>query len=92
MIFFFAYDGTHAREGVAIGKDLLNLQIYDKPIIDVGKQGEIDSLHAHKPGIIYHDGALWHFYCSVRPPETEEEKTNQGAEYRSITVSRSKPF
>lgn len=92
VVFFFAYDNKHAREGVAVGKDLLNLQVYDKPIIDIGKQGEIDSTHAHKPGIIYHDDMLWHFYCAVRPTETEDEKKNGGSEYRCITVARSKPF
>ena len=91
-VFFFAYDGKHAREGVAVGKDLLDLQVYDTPIIDIGSQGEIDSTHAHKPGIIYHDGMLWHFYCSVRPTENEDERNRFGAEYRSITAARSKPF
>ena len=92
VVFLFAFDNQHAREGIAIGKDLCNLEIYDKPIIDVGKQGEIDSIHAHKPGIIYHDGMLWHFYCAVRPTETEEEKKCFGFEYRCLTVARSQPF
>lgn len=64
VLYFFAYDQKHAREGIAIGKDLLNFEIYDKPIIDVGSDGEIDSVHAHKPGIIYHNGILYHFYCA----------------------------
>lgn len=91
-LFFFAYDSHHAREGVATGKDFFNLQVYDKPIIDVGKHGEIDSTHAHKPGIIYHNGALWHFYCSVRPTATGDERKSFGSEYRCITVARSTPF
>lgn len=64
VLFFFGYDSIHAREGIAIGKDLLHFEKYDKPIIDVGQIGEIDSLHAHKPGVIYHDGILYHFYCA----------------------------
>lgn len=91
-IFFFAFNGQSAQEGVATGKDLFDLQVYDKPIICSGQDGEIDSIHAHKPGIIYYDGALWHYYCSVRPTLTVEEKKSFGSEYRCITLARSKPF
>jgi hypothetical protein len=41
-------------------------------LVDVGPQGSIDSRHAHKPGIIAKDGALYHFYCAVRPVTTGE--------------------
>lgn len=80
VMFFFGFDSKHAREGVAIGKDLLHFEKYEKPIIDVGKEGEIDSVHAHKPGIIYNDGVLYHYYCAC------DEKR------RCITVAASKPF
>ena len=34
-------------------------------LIDVGAPGTIDETFAHKPSVIYHDGALYHFYCAV---------------------------
>ena len=34
-------------------------------LIDVGPKGSIDSKYAHKPSIISHRGALYHFYCAV---------------------------
>lgn len=79
-MFFFGFDSKHAREGVAVGKDLFHFEKYEQPIIDVGKIGEIDSVHAHKPGIIYNDGVLYHYYCAC-----DDEK-------RCITVAASKPF
>ena len=32
----------------------------------MGPEGSYDSLYAHKPGIITHQGMLYHFYCAVR--------------------------
>lgn len=80
VMFFFGCDSIHAREGVAVSKDLIHFEKYEKPIIDVGASGEIDSLYAHKPGIIYHNETLYHFYCAC----TKER--------RCITVAASKPF
>lgn len=79
-LFFFGFDGKNAREGIAIGKDLLHFDKYDKPIIDIGDNEDIDSLHAHKPGIIYNNGTLYHFYCACTKNS------------RCITVAASKPF
>ena len=79
-------------EGVAISDDGIHWEKYEHPIIIPGKSGEIDSGCAHKPCVIYHDGALWHFYCAVRGPLTDEEKEKFGKEYRCLTVARSKPF
>ena len=89
-MFYCGFDFKHAQEGVAISSDMLSWEKYERPIIEYGKSGEIDSIHAHKPCVIYHDGALWHFYCAVRAPLTDEEKF--GKEYRCLTVARSKPF
>ncbi|MDO4628187.1 MAG: hypothetical protein Q4C70_03305 [Planctomycetia bacterium] len=92
VMFYCGFDWKHAQEGVAISDDLLNWRKYEHPIIKVGEKGSLDSLHAHKPCMIYHDGALYHFYCSVRPTVTPEEKAKYGHEYRCITVARSKPW
>lgn len=92
VMFYCGFDWKHAQEGVAISSDMLSWEKYERPIIEYGKSGEIDSIHAHKPCIIYHDGALWHFYCAVRPTETDEEKKKFGNEFRCLTVARSKSF
>ena len=65
----------------------------NRPILaPSGEPGSIDSKHAHKPCVIYHNGALYHFYCAVRPTETEEERRKFGKEFRCLTVARSTPF
>lgn len=66
ILFYFGNcsDG-HARDGVAFSEDLLHWQKADEILIDVGPPGTIDSLHAHKPGIISQGSRLYHFYCAV---------------------------
>ena len=68
VLFYFGNcsDG-HARDGVAFSEDLVTWDKAPGPILDVGSEGRFDSRHAHKPGIIYHDGRLYHFYCAVAP-------------------------
>ena len=64
----FAYtlgsDG-YARDSVAFSADLVHWKKSGEVLIDVGPPGSIDSRYAHKPGIIAHDGRLYHFYCAV---------------------------
>ncbi len=92
VMFYCGFDGVHAQEGVAVSDDMLTWEKCPIPIVEYGVPGSIDSTHAHKPCIIYHNGMLWHFYCAVRPTETDEEKKKYGKEFRCITVARSKPF
>jgi sucrose-6-phosphate hydrolase SacC (GH32 family) len=68
--------------------DLLHWEKHPDPIMHNGAPGEIDSTHAHKPGILFHNGMLYHFYCAVRPTATEEEKVKFNNEYRTISVAR----
>ena len=91
-MFYCGFDANHAQEGVAISYDMMHWEKCPKPIITVGKPGDIDSTHAHKPCIRYNEGMLWQFYCAVRPTDTEEENLHFGSEYRCLTVARSKPF
>ena len=63
VMFYFGFDGKHAMEGIAESRDLINWTKHPEPIIK--NDGKLDSLHAHKPGIIYKDGCLYHFYCAV---------------------------
>ncbi len=92
VMFYCGFDGVHARDGVAVSEDLLHWEKCPESLIDVGAPGSLDSTHAHKPCVIWHEGALWHFYCAVRPTVGEEEKRRFGHEYRCLTVARSTPF
>lgn len=92
VMFYCGFDGINAQDGVAVSDDMLTWEKCEEPIIPVGAEGSLDSTHAHKPCIIYHNGALYHFYCAVRPTVTEEEKERYGHEYRCLTVACSKPF
>ncbi len=53
-------------------------------LIDAGAPGTIDETHAHKPSVIYHQGALYHFYCAVSGKYPDET--------RGIAVARSRPW
>lgn len=92
VMFYCGFDGIHAQDGVAVSADMLHWKKCSEPILPVGASGALDSTHAHKPCIIYHNDALYHFYCSVRPTATEEERQRFGHEYRCLTVASSKPF
>ena len=53
-------------------------------LIDTGAPGTIDETFAHKPSVITHQGALYHFYCAVSGKYPNE--------VRGIAVARSKPW
>ncbi|MCM8730578.1 hypothetical protein ACFO8O_06290 [Hephaestia sp. GCM10023244] len=84
-MFYFglAYDG-HARELLAMGDSLTSFKKVDEVLIDVGPPGSIDEKYAHKPAVIYHDGALYHFYCAVSGKWPND--------VRGLAVARSKPW
>lgn len=63
LMFYFGFDGQHAMEGIAESHDMVHFTKHPDPIIRSGDA--IDSVHAHKPGILYHDGVLYHYYCAV---------------------------
>lgn len=73
-----------ARELLALGRDPFHFSKVDEVMIDVGRPGSVDETYAHKPGVIYHDGALYHFYCAVSGKWPHE--------VRGISVARSKPW
>lgn len=85
IFFYYSLDGKgKARDLLATGKDPFHPVKTGEILIDVGPPGSVDSTYAHKPGIVYHDGALYHFYCAVsgRYPK----------EVRGISVARSRPW
>lgn len=73
-----------ARELLALGSDPFHFGKAPEIMIDTGPAGSVDEVYAHKPTVIMHDGALYHFYCAVSgkwPNET-----------RGISVACSKPW
>jgi Glycosyl hydrolases family 32 N-terminal domain len=73
-----------ACEMIALGPDPLHFTKSPEILIDTGSPGTIDETFAHKPSVIYHDGALYHFYCAVSGKWPDET--------RGIAVARSKPW
>lgn len=92
VMYYFGFDYRHAQEGIAFSEDLLHWHKHPEPVLRAGAAGELDCVHAHKPGLLWHNGALYHFYCAVRPSQTEQEKASFGAEHRVLTVARSVPW
>lgn len=90
VMFYFGFDFKKAQEGIALSKDLFNWEKYPHPIIEVGKEGEIDSMFAHKPSVITHNGVLYHFYTSCRLWREGDPTKNFGKEFRTITVATNK--
>ena len=70
-----------ARDLIAFAPKLESAAASAGVVIDVGPKGAIDSRYAHKPSVIAHEGALYHFYCAV------SEEFGRG-----IGVARSRPF
>ncbi|WP_346344716.1 hypothetical protein [Sphingomonas sp. dw_22] len=84
-MYYYGYTSRRgARDLLAIGRDPFHFEKVSEPMIDRGPPGTVDETHAHKPSIIWHDGALYHFYCAVSGQYPNE--------VRGISVARSKPW
>ncbi|MGQ9629456.1 MAG: hypothetical protein ACUVXI_03960 [bacterium] len=97
-MFYYGFDGTHARDGVAKSYDLLHWEKSPhNPILACGGEGDFDSTHAckpsvfydskyaHKPSILRREGIYYHFYTAVA-------KRMDGGEHRAIALATSKPL
>jgi hypothetical protein len=73
-----------ACEMLALGSDPYSFVKVPEILIDTGTPGTIDETFAHKPSVITHQGALYHFYCAVSGQYPNE--------VRGIAVARSKPW
>ncbi len=83
--FGFGYERPgRACEMLALGTDALHFTKVPEILIDTGAPGTIDETFAHKPSVIYHAGALYHFYCAVAGKYPNE--------VRGIAVARSRPW
>ncbi len=89
--FYFGYDNKNAQEGLALSEDLVNWEKVENPILTHGSGEEFDGVHAHKAAVLFNDGILYHFYCSVRKSR-EGDKTSVWNEFRTISVAASRPW
>lgn len=83
-MYYFAFDGKHARECLATSTDLIHwVKSPFNPIMDVGPPGTYDDIHCHKPCLIVHEGVIYHFVtsCGHQPG---------GGELRAIGLATSK--
>lgn len=84
-MYYYGYTSRRgARDLLAIGRDPFNFEKIAEPMIDRGAPGSVDETHAHKPSVIWHDGALYHFYCAVAGIWPDE--------VRGVSVARSTPW
>ena len=84
LLYFGRSADGPCRELMALGRTPTAFTKVNEVLIDIGAPGAIDEKFAHKPAVIYHDGALYHFYCAVSgkwPNDT-----------RGLAVARSKPW
>jgi hypothetical protein len=86
-MFYFGFG--YARPGracemLAVGDDPFHFRKVPEILIDTGAPGTIDETFAHKPSVIYHEGALYHFYCAVSGKWPNE--------VRGIAVARSRAW
>ena len=82
VFYYYSLDAHgKARDLLALGRDPFHPRKVDKILIDVGPPGSVDSTYAHKPSVVYHGGALYHFYCAVSGKYPNET--------RGISVARS---
>jgi predicted GH43/DUF377 family glycosyl hydrolase len=89
MFYFGLSNDGHAREGVAFSQDLHHWEKSGKILIDVDREDSIDSRHAHKPGMIYKDGVLYHFFCAVSPGGNKTTGNVNVDEIRGIALATS---
>ncbi|WP_083671916.1 family 43 glycosylhydrolase [Sphingomonas montana] len=84
MFYFGLSSDRKARDLLAIGPTPLEFDKVPEILVDTGRPGSVDDTYAHKPTVIYHDGALYHFYCAVAGKYPNET--------RGIALARSRPW
>jgi len=85
IFFYYSLDRRgKARDLLATGAGPFTPVKAPEILIDVGPPGSVDETYAHKPSVVWNNGALYHFYCAVSgkwPKET-----------RGISVARATPW
>jgi beta-xylosidase len=83
-MYYFAFDGRHARECLATSTDLIHwTKSPFNPIMDAGLPGTYDGIHCHKPSIVVQDDVYYHFFTACGPD-------GKGGEHRAIGLATSK--
>lgn len=90
LMFYYGFDGKHARDGLAVSGDLFTWHKYPEPVLSNGAEGELDRFFAHKPSMVCHKGVLYHFYCAVRRYREGDPAQNLWNEFRCISVAASR--
>ena len=72
--FYFGLTEGGARGGLAWSEDLLHWEMFPEPVLDKGRPGEIDDVHAHKSALFWENGRLYHFYTAVGNTEKGEHR------------------
>jgi predicted GH43/DUF377 family glycosyl hydrolase len=89
MFYFGVSSDRHARDGLAVSKNLKEWEKIDGILVDVGPDGSIDSKYAHKPSLIAKGKTVYHFYCAVSPAAETMTGEVQTDERRGISFARS---
>lgn len=89
MFYFGLCSDGHARDSVAFSRDLRHWEKSNEILIDVGPEGSIDSRYAHKPGMFFQNGKLYHFYCAVAPSLNRRMGEIEYNEIRGIGLATS---
>lgn len=85
VFFYYSLDRKgKARDLLALGDGPFAPVKVPEILIDVGAPGTVDETYAHKPSLVWRDGALYHFYCAVAGKWPNE--------VRGISVARSRPW
>ncbi len=89
MFYYGLCSDGHARDSVAFSRDLIHWEKSNEILVDVGPEGSIDSLYAHKPAIFVKDGKVYHFYCAVAPAADKHIGEIEHHEIRGIGLATS---
>ncbi len=85
VMFYYGLDAKgKARDLLATGMSPFRFTKVSEILVDVGAPGSVDETYAHKPAVVWHDGALYHYYCAVAGKYPNET--------RGISVARSRPW
>lgn len=85
VMFYYGLDAKgRARDLVATGMSPYRFAKAGEILVDVGAPGTVDETYAHKPAVVWHGGALYHYYCAVAGRHPHET--------RGISVARSTPW
>jgi len=83
-MYYFGFDGRHARENLATSSDLIHwTKSPFNPIMDAGPAGSYDSVHCHKPCLVEKDGVVYHFFTAVGV-------RGENPDYRAIGLATSR--